>query len=158
VQVTERTLSLQTAVKLGQTNRVTDRPPLFGVVVKIGKLEHYGRSTDKADAFPYKFSIALSSWPSSALGVVCARLTTGPWCAEDATGTVEVVLWNTMCRRLYDRLRLEDRVCIIGYRIKRAYGKADSIEVAVNAVNPPGQVLVLTGNGAAGCVHTSLCN
>lgn len=60
--MTERTLSLRAAVQVGQTTRVLERPPLLGVVVKIGKLEHYGRSSDKADAFPFKFSFALGTW------------------------------------------------------------------------------------------------
>ena len=65
-----------------------------------------------------------------------------------------MVIWNSLCRRLFDRLRLEDTVCILGYRVKRAYGKQGGVEVSVNPRNPPGQVLILTGTaGRAACTR-----
>lgn len=59
-----------------------------------------------------------------------------------------MVIWNTLCRKLFDRLRLEDIVCILGYRVKAAYGKSNGLEVSVNPRNPIGEVLVLTRTGA----------
>ena len=64
--------------------------------------------------------------------------------AADRSGQVEVVVWNSLCRQLFGRLRIEDTVAVIGYRVKRAYGKSSGIEVSVNPRNSPGQVLLLT--------------
>ena len=37
----------------------TGQRPLFGRVMRVGKINHYGRATDGGDSFAYNFSIEI---------------------------------------------------------------------------------------------------
>ncbi|XP_035986977.1 RPA-related protein RADX isoform X3 [Fundulus heteroclitus] len=62
----------------------------------------------------------------------------------DRTGSVCVVLWNSVCVSWYRRLQPGDIISLRRYRVKQHYqADVDDIEVSVNSRNPAAQISVL---------------
>jgi len=60
VQIFPDTLPLRPALAAAVGNAKA-RVPLIGTIVKIGPLRHYGKPTDRFDAFPFNFSIEIGT-------------------------------------------------------------------------------------------------
>ncbi|CAJ1048382.1 RPA-related protein RADX [Xyrichtys novacula] len=64
--------------------------------------------------------------------------------ACDQTGSVCVVLWNSVCVRWYRCLKPGDIVSLRRYRVKHHYqAESNDIEISVNSRNPAAQICVL---------------
>lgn len=61
VQIFPDTLPLRPALAAAVGNTKA-RVPLIGTIVKIGPLRHYGKPTDRFDAFPFNFSIEIGRY------------------------------------------------------------------------------------------------
>ncbi|XP_054456936.1 RPA-related protein RADX isoform X2 [Anoplopoma fimbria] len=62
----------------------------------------------------------------------------------DGTGSVCVVLWNSVCVRWYCRLKPGDIISLRRYRVKRHFqAEPDDIEISVNSRNPAALISVL---------------
>ncbi|KAK2863511.1 hypothetical protein Q5P01_003044 [Channa striata] len=94
------------------------------LIVRISNKSHlmyYGR-TDRNCECPYK-----------AILEVC-----------DRTGSVCVVLWNSVCLTWYRCLKPGDVISLRCYRVKKHYqAELDDIEISVNSRNPAAQISVL---------------
>nr|XP_046236700.1 RPA-related protein RADX-like isoform X2 [Scatophagus argus] len=90
-------------------------------IINKSHLMYYGR-TDRNCECPYK-----------AVLEVC-----------DRTGSVCVVLWNSMCVRWYRSLKPGDIISLRHYRVKHHYqAEPDDIEISVNSRNPAAHICVL---------------
>ncbi|KAM4714917.1 RPA-related protein RADX isoform 2-T2 [Anableps anableps] len=90
-------------------------------IINKSHLMYYGR-TDRNCECPYK-----------AVLQVC-----------DRTGSVCVVLWNSVCVSWYRRLKLGDIISLRRYRVKQHYqAEVDDIEISVNSRNPAAQICVV---------------
>ncbi|KAM3591172.1 uncharacterized protein V6R79_024076 [Siganus canaliculatus] len=90
-------------------------------VVRKSQLTFYGRADRNCDC-PYK-----------ALLEVC-----------DHTGSVCVVLWNSVCVAWYRCLKPGDIISLRRYRVKRRYqAQPDDIEISVNSRNPAARIVLL---------------
>ncbi|XP_071315383.1 RPA-related protein RADX [Trachinotus anak] len=90
-------------------------------IINKSHLMYYGR-TDRNCECPYK-----------AVLEVC-----------DRTGSVCVVLWNSVCVSWYRFLKPGDIISLRRYRVKQHYQAAtDEIEISVNSRNPAAQISVL---------------
>ncbi|KAM9414388.1 RPA-related protein RADX [Pholidichthys leucotaenia] len=62
----------------------------------------------------------------------------------DQSGSVSVVLWNSMCVRWYRRLKPGDIISLRQFRVKKHYqAELNDIEISVNSRNPAAQIIVL---------------
>ncbi|KAK5848039.1 hypothetical protein PBY51_005694 [Eleginops maclovinus] len=62
----------------------------------------------------------------------------------DLTGSVCVVLWNSVCVRWYCHLKSGDIISLRRFRVKRHYqAEPEDIEISVNSRNPAAQICVL---------------
>ncbi|XP_029283810.1 RPA-related protein RADX isoform X2 [Cottoperca gobio] len=62
----------------------------------------------------------------------------------DRTGSVCVVLWNSVCVSWYQRLKPGDIISLRRYRVKRHYeAEPEDIEISVNSRNPAARIAVL---------------
>ncbi|XP_028254791.1 RPA-related protein RADX isoform X2 [Parambassis ranga] len=105
----------------GGVARGTIQHQLIVRIVNKSHLMYYGR-TDRNCECPYK-----------AVLEVC-----------DQTGSVCVVLWNSMCVSWYRCLRPGDIISLRQYRVKPQYhGERGDMEVSVNSRNPAARVSVL---------------
>ncbi|XP_041842088.1 RPA-related protein RADX isoform X7 [Melanotaenia boesemani] len=90
-------------------------------IINKSHLMYYGRS-DRSCECPYK-----------AVLQVC-----------DQTGSVCVVLWNSVCVSWYNCLKLGDIISLRRYRVKQQYqAHNDDIEISVNSRNPAAQISLL---------------
>ncbi|XP_037614856.1 RPA-related protein RADX isoform X1 [Sebastes umbrosus] len=90
-------------------------------IINKSKLMYYGRR-DRNCECPYK-----------AVLEVC-----------DRTGSVCVVLWNSVCVSWYRRLKPGDIISLRRYRVKQHYqAELDDIEISVNSRNPAARLAVL---------------
>ncbi|XP_018545926.1 RPA-related protein RADX [Lates calcarifer] len=90
-------------------------------IINKSHLMYYGRTDRNCDC-PYKVVLE-----------VC-----------DRTGSVCVVLWNSVCVGWYRRLKPGDVISLRRYRVKQHYqAELDDIEVSVNSRNPAAQISVL---------------
>ncbi|XP_073330936.1 RPA-related protein RADX [Pagrus major] len=90
-------------------------------IINKSHLMYYGR-TDRNYDCPYK-----------AVLEVC-----------DRTGSVCVVLWNSVCVSWYRRLKPGDIISLRRYRVKLHYqAEPDDIEISVNSRNPAARISVL---------------
>ncbi|XP_038128221.1 RPA-related protein RADX isoform X2 [Cyprinodon tularosa] len=94
------------------------------LIVRITAKSHlmyYGR-TDRNCECPYKAVLQACDW----------------------TGSVCLVLWNSMCVSWYRRLKPGDIISLRRYRVKQHYqAEADDIEISVNSRNPAAQISIL---------------
>ncbi|XP_039996650.1 RPA-related protein RADX isoform X2 [Xiphias gladius] len=90
-------------------------------IINKSHLMYYGR-TDRNCECPYKVVLE-----------VC-----------DLTGSVCVVLWNSVCVSWYRCLKPGDIISLRRYRVKQHYqAEPDDIEISVNSRNPAAQISVL---------------
>ncbi|XP_026178016.1 RPA-related protein RADX isoform X2 [Mastacembelus armatus] len=90
-------------------------------IINKSHLMYYGRSHRNCEC-PYK-----------AVLEVC-----------DQTGTVSVVLWNSVCLSWYRGLKPGDLIGLRRYRVKQQYqAELDDIEISVNSRNPAAWISVL---------------
>ncbi|XP_036967077.1 RPA-related protein RADX isoform X2 [Acanthopagrus latus] len=90
-------------------------------IINKSHLMYYGR-TDRNCECPYK-----------AVLEVC-----------DRTGSVCVVLWNSVCVSWYCRLKPGDIISLRRYRVKQHYqAEPDDIEISVNSRNPAARIAIL---------------
>uniref|UniRef100_A0A3Q3J2X9 Uncharacterized protein n=1 Tax=Monopterus albus TaxID=43700 RepID=A0A3Q3J2X9_MONAL len=90
-------------------------------IINKSHLMYYGK-TDRSCECPYK-----------AVLEVC-----------DQTGSVCVVLWNSVCVSWYRCLKPGDIISLRRYRVKQHYqAELDDIEISVNSRNPTAQITVL---------------
>ncbi|KAK9525189.1 hypothetical protein VZT92_017511 [Zoarces viviparus] len=62
----------------------------------------------------------------------------------DRTGSVCVVLWNSVCFGWYRRLKPDDIINLRHYRVKRSFlAEPDDIEISVNSRNPAAVISIL---------------
>nr|XP_057921681.1 RPA-related protein RADX isoform X2 [Doryrhamphus excisus] len=63
----------------------------------------------------------------------------------DHTGSVSVVLWNSMCVTWYRPLKPGDIISLSSFRIKQLYqSECNDIEISVNSQNPAARIAVLS--------------
>ncbi|XP_061566503.1 LOW QUALITY PROTEIN: RPA-related protein RADX [Cololabis saira] len=109
---------------LSSQRRVARRTVQDQLIVRIinkSHLMYYGR-TDRNCECPYK-----------AVLEVC-----------DQTGSVCVVLWNSMCVDWYGCLKPGDIISLRRYRVKQHYeAMDDDIEISVNSRNPAARISIL---------------
>uniref|UniRef100_A0AAQ4S2L0 RPA-related protein RADX-like n=1 Tax=Gasterosteus aculeatus aculeatus TaxID=481459 RepID=A0AAQ4S2L0_GASAC len=68
----------------------------------------------------------------------------------DRTGSVSVVLWNSVCLGWYRRLKPGDIIKLRRYRVKRRFqAQQDDIEISVNSRNPSALISVLPESSAS---------
>ncbi|XP_047240948.1 RPA-related protein RADX isoform X2 [Girardinichthys multiradiatus] len=90
-------------------------------IINKSHLMYYGR-TDRNCECPYKAVLQ----------------------ACDRTGSVCVVLWNSVCVSWYRRLKPGDIISLRHYRVKQHYqAEVDDIEISVNSRNPAAQISIL---------------
>ncbi|XP_072232016.1 RPA-related protein RADX isoform X2 [Leuresthes tenuis] len=90
-------------------------------IINKSHLVYYGRA-DRNCECPYKAVLEVS----------------------DRTGSVCVVLWNSVCVTWYRCLRPGDIISLSHYRVKQHYqAEAEDMEISVNSRNPAGRVSVL---------------
>ncbi|XP_027894505.1 RPA-related protein RADX isoform X3 [Xiphophorus couchianus] len=91
-------------------------------IINKSHLMYYGR-TDRNCECPYKAVLQ----------------------ACDRTGSVCVVLWNSVCVSWYRRLELGDIISLRRFRVKQHYqAEVDDIEISVNSRNPAAQLCVVS--------------
>ncbi|XP_077962027.1 RPA-related protein RADX isoform X3 [Gasterosteus aculeatus] len=85
-----------------------------------------------------------------------SQLTSPPLCVQavlevcDRTGSVSVVLWNSVCLGWYRRLKPGDIIKLRRYRVKRRFqAQQDDIEISVNSRNPSALISVLPESSAS---------
>ncbi|KAM4536299.1 RPA-related protein RADX isoform 2-T2 [Odontesthes bonariensis] len=90
-------------------------------IVNKSHLMYYGR-TDRNCECPYKALLE----------------------ASDRTGSVSIVLWNSVCVRWYRCLKPGDIVSLSHYRVKKHFqAEAEDMEISVNSRNPAARLSVL---------------
>nr|XP_054590818.1 RPA-related protein RADX [Nothobranchius furzeri] len=90
-------------------------------IISKSHLMYYGR-TDRNCECPYKVFLQVN----------------------DCTGSVCVVLWNSVCVNWYRCVKPGDIISLRHYRVKRHYqAQVDDIEISVNSRNPAAQIAVL---------------
>ncbi|KAM7366728.1 hypothetical protein PAMP_016137 [Pampus punctatissimus] len=109
---------------------VTRRAVQHQLIIRIinkSHLMYYGR-TDRNCECPYK-----------AVLEVC-----------DRTGSVCVVLWNSVCVSWYCRVKPGDIISLSRYRVKQHYqAEHNDIEISVNSRNPAARIAVLPESSVA---------
>nr|XP_020512885.1 RPA-related protein RADX-like [Labrus bergylta] len=101
--------------------RGTMRHQLIVRVINKSHLMYYGKPDRNCDC-PYKAVLE----------------------ASDQTGSVSVVMWNSVCLTWYRCLKPGDIISLRHYRVKQHYqAEIDDIEISVNSRNPAARISIL---------------